>query len=84
MFTREEALEFAFEGGLKGANFVHRWNGKLTVWYWEGRGTMSYYGSGPEDEPTAGRLAEALRDKPDGWFVSAKPPKTKKTSRARK
>lgn len=72
MMTRTEAIEFAFENGLKGANFVHLGAGKIVVYYWEGLSTDLNYGSGPDIHATEGRIAEVLKDRGDGWFVSAK------------
>ena len=72
MFTRTEAIDFAIDQGLKGVNFVHRWDGKMQV-YWQG-GWTSCLGDGdkPSAEPTEGRLAQVLAGRGDGWFVSAR------------
>ncbi len=72
MFTRVEAIEFALEKGLKGANFIHRGGGQLVFYYWEDNTTNLRHGSRPGDEPVVGKLAEALQGQDDGWFVSAK------------
>ncbi len=72
MFTRSEAIDFAFERGLKAANFVYLRAGKIVVFYWEGNTTDLRYGSGPDEHVTEGRLAEVLRGRDDGWFISAK------------
>ncbi len=71
MFTRTKAVDFALEGGLKGANFVSRGGGKLVFYYWEGSDTCLKHG-GAADEPLEDRLAEVLAGRGDGWFVSAK------------
>ena len=73
MFTRAEAIDFAFERGLKGANFVY-WDGeKIVIYYWEGRSTDLTYSSGPSAIDSQGdRHIEALRSRTPGWFVSAK------------
>ncbi|KKK49984.1 hypothetical protein LCGC14_3129550 [marine sediment metagenome] len=72
MFTRSEAIDFAFERGLKGANFIYLRAGTVVVFYWEGNSTNLRYGSGPDAHVTEGRLAEVLKDRDDGWFVSAR------------
>lgn len=72
MFTRTEAIDFAFENGLKGANFIHRGRGKLVFYYWESNQTTLTHGSRPIDDPIDDRLGEVLRDRGDGWFVSAR------------
>jgi hypothetical protein len=73
MFTRAEALEFAFEQGLKGANFVYRSGGQLVFYYWQSDETCLRHGDGSRtDEPTEGRLAQVLGGRGEGWFVSAK------------
>lgn len=72
MFTRTEAVDFAFINGLRGANFVCFTKEKLVVYYWEGRSTDLTYGSGPDDLEFTGRLSDVLRRRGYGWFVSAK------------
>lgn len=72
MFSRIEAIEFAFKNGLRAANFINLREGKIVVFYWEGHSTDLKYGSGPDALGTGGRLVEVLRDREDGWFISAK------------
>ena len=72
MFTRTEAIDFAIDHGLTGVNFVHIWDGKMQVYWHEGWPSCLGKGDKSYPEPTEGRLAEVLRDRGDGWFVSAK------------
>lgn len=71
MFTRTEAIDFAIDRGLKGINFVHRWKGKMQVYCSHGWACALVESDKPRAEPTDGRLAEVLRGRGDGWFVSA-------------
>lgn len=73
MFARTEAIDFALENGLKGANFIRRWDGRLFFYYWQSDETWLRHGSGgPADEPSEGKLAQVLAGRGDGWFVSAR------------
>lgn len=72
MFTRTEAVDFALERGLKGANFVYYAGGMLVVYYWIGDSTNLRYSSGPSAIPMESGLVDVLRRRGSGWFVSAK------------
>ena len=76
MFTRTEAIDFALERGLEGANFVYRSGDVLQIYYSDGCLTCLGRNHDRVNISTSsfpdGRLAEVLAGRGDGWFVSAK------------